>query len=266
MKKLIILVLLSLLIVPFVLACSCIAPGTPLEELDRSDAVFSGKVLSIEDTGGYNEVKSRDVVFELYTSWKSSFKLYDTVKVRTARDSAACGYGFQKGEEYLVYAYKYSDSGNMLSANICSRTKLLSQADEDIKELNGEENEQLIKIPSEFSLSKGETAKITNYQDMKIELINTDVCPPNALCLVADSVNVKVTTPMVCGPTSTSVCSPDFEKEYTLYEGKKVDILGIILGLNNVEKKIKLSLKSLLVAIIVIINRQLLLLLVVLRI
>src|SRR5687767_13189393 len=46
-------------------ACSCMAPGTPVEERDRSDAVFSGKVVDIKpNANGFM------VTFEVATVWK----------------------------------------------------------------------------------------------------------------------------------------------------------------------------------------------------
>ena len=127
--------------------------------------------------------------------------------------------------------------------NILSKDK----SDDYFDIIKSGEREQLITIPTEFSLEKGESAKVTNYQDMKIQLLGVDVCPPNALCIMADSAKVKVTTPGGCNigtvesPTVESpnnprcLGPPAFENEYTLYEGKKVDVLGTILGLNNVK-------------------------------
>ena len=104
-------------------ACSCLPPGTPLEELNKSDAVFSGKAASIAQDG-YGYI----VTFEAERAWKGVDA--PVVKVRTAQDSAACGYAFTTGEKYLVYAYKGDDGS--LSTGLCSRTAPLSDAASDV--------------------------------------------------------------------------------------------------------------------------------------
>ena len=51
----------------------------------------------------------------------------------TCSNSACCGYEFRKGESYLVYAGGQPEA---LSASLCSRTRPLAQADDDIAVLN----------------------------------------------------------------------------------------------------------------------------------
>ena len=77
---------------------------------------------------------------------------------------------------------------------------------------------------------------------MKIKLISTSVCPIGSQCFMADSAIVEVSTPGGCNtnivesPTvSRCIGPPAFEKEYTLFEGKNVDILGINLGVIDIE-------------------------------
>jgi 5-hydroxyisourate hydrolase-like protein (transthyretin family) len=47
-----------------------------------------------------------------------------------------CGYAFDVGGEYLIYAYRHPQNGR-LSTGICSRTRPLSTAGEDLKYLRG---------------------------------------------------------------------------------------------------------------------------------
>src|SRR5262249_1787677 len=54
-----------------------------------------------------------------------------TAEVRTAMGESACGYGFHRGQYYLVYAYRDPQTGR-LSVSSCSRTRLLSNAAEDL--------------------------------------------------------------------------------------------------------------------------------------
>ena len=56
-----------------------------------------------------------------------------TITVSTCASGACCGYGFQEKEGYLVYA---DGEGKSLSVSLCSRTRPLANADEDIAVLN----------------------------------------------------------------------------------------------------------------------------------
>jgi hypothetical protein len=120
------LILLAAILMGLANACSCLPPGPPEEEMAKSDAVFSGRVASIvKDSFGYV------VTFEVERAWKGVEA--ETLKVRTARDSAACGYAFSEREKYLVYAYR--DDDGSFGTGICGRTALLSEAGADLEAL-----------------------------------------------------------------------------------------------------------------------------------
>jgi hypothetical protein len=113
-------------------ACSCMMPGSPLEEMERSAAVFAGKVVKMDAPGG-QIISSADpvtVVFEVSRVWKGPEEAQITLT--TARSSASCGYEFSGGVEYMVYAYE-GESG--LEAGLCTRTMLLANAGEDLEVL-----------------------------------------------------------------------------------------------------------------------------------
>ncbi|MEZ4700611.1 MAG: hypothetical protein R2834_09810 [Rhodothermales bacterium] len=104
-------------------ACSCVMPGTPAAERNQAAAVFSGRVRSIV------EIDDRLIVrIDVDKSWKGISD--GEVVVTTATNSAACGYGFEKGKSYLIYAHAFDGAG--LSVNLCSRTQRLEEADADI--------------------------------------------------------------------------------------------------------------------------------------
>ena len=110
-------------------ACSCMEPGPPAQELENADAVFSGKVVKVEPfTEGFQKLR---VTFELDRVWKGLAE-GDRVTLTTAADSATCGYPFEKGKSYLVYAY--GEEGE-LTGTLCSRTALLKEAKEDLEAL-----------------------------------------------------------------------------------------------------------------------------------
>ncbi|MEM9163282.1 MAG: hypothetical protein AAGC54_09460 [Cyanobacteria bacterium P01_F01_bin.4] len=108
--------------------CSCIRPESASVERDRNTAVFAGEVSSLTPTAtGYA------VDFTVSDQWKGD--LGENVQITTGPHSAACGYNFEVGQAYLVYAY--GDETD-LSVSLCSRTTTLDNATADIAELNGE--------------------------------------------------------------------------------------------------------------------------------
>lgn len=109
-------------------ACSCIEPGTPSEALEGSAAVFSGRVVAIDDRLALGSSLDPLIVeFDVDTVWKGSLR--QRIQLKTASDSASCGYSFVEGVEYLVY------SRNGSEASLCSRTRPLSKAGDDLAEL-----------------------------------------------------------------------------------------------------------------------------------
>ena len=119
-------------------ACSCVQPGSPSEELEKFDAVFVGRVISVHhsyDPAGRSVTRDdrSTIGFEVSTVWKG--EIHESTTITTPPTGGSCGYRFVEGESYVVYAYDrpYGDGG--YSAGICSRTALLAQAQADIDEL-----------------------------------------------------------------------------------------------------------------------------------
>ena len=111
-------------------ACSCEQPPGVAEELSRSDAVFSGKVISIEEKPPLLSVPSKTVIFEVAKTWKGIKQTQ--AKITTGQGGGDCGCDFNMGQEYLIYAVKSNSYGlNSLSTIICDRTAVLSQAQGD---------------------------------------------------------------------------------------------------------------------------------------
>ncbi len=113
--------------------CSCIPPRPPREALGQADAVFAGRVVSVverrEEDPGHPGGPHLEVRIVPQRRWKGAAG--DTVVVRTADNSAACGYAFETGGEYMVYAA----GEDALRVNSCSRTRLLAEAGEDLAAL-----------------------------------------------------------------------------------------------------------------------------------
>jgi Tissue inhibitor of metalloproteinase len=128
-----------------VYACSCMAPKPPCQAVWEADAVFIGTVLSTHDDSkrviGFD---SRLIKFAVEESFRGLAS--NVVEVFTSQTGAGCGFGFQTGQQYLVYAYK-GETGR-LSTSICSRTRTITQATEDLSYLRG-----LLRAPRRSTIS-----------------------------------------------------------------------------------------------------------------
>ncbi len=137
-------------------ACRCVR-STPADALARAAAVFEGRVLEVTPvrndapvelaapcvSGDCDERPSEptpeavttsvDVRFSVTRQWKGVTT--EEIRVRTARDSAACGFPFEVGEDYLVYAS--AEQGGALSTGLCDRTARVADASEDLTALGG---------------------------------------------------------------------------------------------------------------------------------
>ncbi|MBS1793122.1 MAG: hypothetical protein JSS81_04670 [Acidobacteria bacterium] len=112
-------------------ACSCVMSQAPLKTqvkaaFDDAAAVFSGEVVEIVPKNEY-EVTVR---IRVEKSWKGNQT--GEIAVTTGKDSALCGYNFETGGRYLVYAY---GTAGALATNNCSRTTA-ANAPADIRYLN----------------------------------------------------------------------------------------------------------------------------------
>ena len=114
-------------------ACSCIAPGSPTGELARSTAVFTAKVTEIKApirgplTSSADPIK---ITFQVYNRWKGPPEV--TLVATTPRSGASCGYDFQEGQDYIVYA---NGDASDLRVGLCSLTKPLALASADLEQL-----------------------------------------------------------------------------------------------------------------------------------
>lgn len=113
------------------LGCSC-ATLPPMEaEFARSDSVFVGRVvqMSIEARaeGNYRyEVKvCRFEIIEAYKGIETQKKEFSVV---TRMSGSACGFPFELGDRYLVYASVYRGE---METSVCRRTRALVQPKEE---------------------------------------------------------------------------------------------------------------------------------------
>ena len=122
-------------------ACSCIDSGPPCQAYGAVSAVFSGRVMEITSfsstDGPLKDYSQRLVRFAVLQPYRGvSGNSAETV---TGNGGGDCGYPFKVGESYLVYAYQNSQD-NRLYASICSRTRPLSEAGEDLEYIHSLSN------------------------------------------------------------------------------------------------------------------------------
>ncbi|OME89316.1 hypothetical protein BK123_26470 [Paenibacillus lautus] len=117
-----------------VFACSCAGPPTVEESLERSAAIFAGKVTKLVGPKPKLVMSSADpvhVMLEVTEVWKG--ELAGMTELTTAMSSASCGYDqFAVGSEFLVFA---SVESGQLRTGMCDGTKLLSTAGKELTEL-----------------------------------------------------------------------------------------------------------------------------------
>lgn len=138
-------------------ACSCVKSSLPDQEFQKSNAVFTGKVLGIVDEyvpvysamdrilvaigeQPYFWLKAGRYVgyrvhFRVHNSWKGVEQT--TVLVDTGYGMGDCGYPFAVSSDYLVYAsHPYGIPDNYWVTSICSRNAEISAAGTDLRYLN----------------------------------------------------------------------------------------------------------------------------------
>ncbi len=114
------------------LACSCFRSGPPCQATWAADAVFTGTVVSLEQT-------ERETLGERSQATIVTFRVdRGFIGPQTGSLTAlvmtfsTCAYAFTSGGQYLVYASK-TEGG--LTTGICSRTRPIAEAQEDLRYL-----------------------------------------------------------------------------------------------------------------------------------
>src|SRR5262245_50445246 len=120
-----------------VYACDCAGNTPPCEAYWEASAVFAGIVtnssmISVKD--GDEHYQQRLVSFAV----EETFRGFQgtTAEVITGVWDGDCGFGFKRGESYLVYTYT-NPQDNKLYTNLCMRTRALSEAREDLQYIRG---------------------------------------------------------------------------------------------------------------------------------
>jgi hypothetical protein len=115
-------------------ACSCGREPLPCVAFSGASAVFVGKVLDAEQQ---KEAKNEDGIKSVYDVGAIRFEVVESfsgpigerVVIRSGTGGGDCGYWFKRGEMYLVYAFGKAEQ---FSTSICTRTRLVREAEEDL--------------------------------------------------------------------------------------------------------------------------------------
>lgn len=115
--------------------CSCrFGGGPPCEEYWRVEAIFAGTALAqklIEVDEGSYKFQRRLMRFKLDEAFKGMTAGAE-VEILTGLGGGDCGYPFKIGERYLVYASRDRKDDSRWYSGICTRTRLLAEAEEDL--------------------------------------------------------------------------------------------------------------------------------------
>jgi hypothetical protein len=113
-------------------ACSCAQPAAVEAEFGRSETVFAGRAIEVKELRNLNGSMMKSALFEIGQIWKGGPE--SQIIIYTGGGGGDCGYHFEEGREYLVYAYPSTMYGNKerLVTIICNRTDVLAQAQADL--------------------------------------------------------------------------------------------------------------------------------------
>jgi len=158
-------------------ACSCASPSaTPIEARDGGAAVFAGRVTDVNtpDPNSYTLFRSMAVTFAVSHVWKGN--VGSSIVIGTSRDGASCGYTFDIGQEYLIYAFEYE---GQLVTGICERTRLLADAQTDLAVLGAAQ------VPVAAPTPITSPTPVTTPQTLPTAVDTTNSPASNVVALVA---------------------------------------------------------------------------------
>jgi hypothetical protein len=114
--------------------CSCVVSPSgnpPCQSAWQFETVFTGTVESIDvpvQRADFAQKKVRMTVGEGFRGLAADQR---EVVIETGMGGGDCGYGFERGRKYIVYASKKPGGG--LSTGICSPTRPVEDAEEEVK-------------------------------------------------------------------------------------------------------------------------------------
>lgn len=132
-------------------ACTCIGESTVKDEIKNKDAVFVGAITDSEELRIYDTLIPNKTIYRvemkftmvIETIYKGR-QISDTTFIFTGSGGGDCGFNFQIGQKYIVYAGHFKtanryngqvfiDKKSAFYTTICTRTR--KYQDEEINEI-----------------------------------------------------------------------------------------------------------------------------------
>jgi Carboxypeptidase regulatory-like domain len=147
-------------------ACSCGAGGAACQVVWNSEAVFVARAIGLGE-----EIESVRMIGALGVGWRERvvrLKVSEAFRgvevgdltVRTAASSASCGFTFEVGRTYLVFADRDKVSG-AFTVSLCSNTALVDDSAEALAYLRGP-----FGVPSDLGVVRGTVAHYDQYDSV----------------------------------------------------------------------------------------------------
>jgi hypothetical protein len=118
--------------------CSCAGSpvgNPPCQSAWQYDAVFTGTVESIAAPATALPFPQRQIRLTVAEPFRGIDPGPRDIVIETGLGGGDCGYNFERGRQYIIYASKRP--GGALSTGICSPTRPVEDAEEDLKYLRG---------------------------------------------------------------------------------------------------------------------------------
>jgi uncharacterized GH25 family protein len=104
-------------------ACSCMERDSAVKAYAKADAVWVGTISNVQPGVGKSAFRDMRATFLVDEALKG--KKSEKLDVFTSSQGTACGYPFENGGSYLVYAYRDAETKE-LQTSICGRTRRLA--------------------------------------------------------------------------------------------------------------------------------------------
>lgn len=123
-------------------ACSC-APLQPVDQVKRAVAVFTGTVVASRAVKGDSPGSRPPIVYTFRADQVYKGEATAEYQVTTNADSAACGYNFERGSRYLVFASDTksemitTEPGIPLHTALCDGDQLVRPGDGPLRAEDG---------------------------------------------------------------------------------------------------------------------------------
>lgn len=149
--------ILAVISISVTLGCSCQAPPVEVAK-ERAEIIFRGSIIKFRpsakpsELAGLGKDTKRIAVFRVERVWKG--EVGQSFEMSAVEETAAC-WGFwpsflKVGNDLLVFAARFQ-GGTEYVTNICSRTRLAKDANDDLKRLGIGEPPKIAAAPGQKS-------------------------------------------------------------------------------------------------------------------